>query len=141
MAPAIVSRATKSLALAAIRIYQRVVSPYKGYACAYRVHTGKASCSNLGLRAIQRYGLARGLGVLRMRFAQCAGAHRDHAPARTAVRHQEGGYCDLACDGVSCDALSCLGEGLECGPCEFPGGKGTDARRKRRRGATGSSGS
>jgi putative component of membrane protein insertase Oxa1/YidC/SpoIIIJ protein YidD len=51
----------KTLLLTLIRLYQRHVSPRKGFACAYRVHTGCASCSHLGYRAIRRYGVWQGL--------------------------------------------------------------------------------
>jgi len=53
----------RDLALLAITLYQRHLSPYKGFRCAYALHTGRASCSRLGYRAIRRHGL-RGLGLL-----------------------------------------------------------------------------
>ena len=37
----------RALALVAIGAYQRYVSPYKGFCCAYRAHTSRASCSAL----------------------------------------------------------------------------------------------
>ena len=37
-----------SAALAAIRFYQRWISPYKGFRCAYGAHSGRCSCSTLG---------------------------------------------------------------------------------------------
>ena len=49
----------KILALAAITLYQRFVSPRKGFSCAYRFHTGGPSCSVLGFRAVRRYGVHR----------------------------------------------------------------------------------
>ena len=58
----------KQLALAAIRLYQRHLSPHKGFCCAYRVHTGRASCSSLGYRAIRRFGLWLGLVILHRRL-------------------------------------------------------------------------
>ena len=47
----------RALALRAIGLYQRHLSPRKGFACAYRARTGGASCSELGFRAIRRFGL------------------------------------------------------------------------------------
>ena len=44
----------------AIGAYQRYLSPYKGFCCAYRAHTGRASCSALGARVIRRHGLLAG---------------------------------------------------------------------------------
>jgi len=40
----------KHLALWAIRAYQRHLSPWKGFRCAYRVLTGRDSCSAYGYK-------------------------------------------------------------------------------------------
>lgn len=111
----------RRLLLAAIRAYQRWVSPHKGFCCAYRVHTGRASCSTLGLRAVRRHGVFKGLGLIRRRTHLCGVAHRRHALA--GLRRVQGGFidCDLPC---SLDAdLSCL-EGMcdvaDCCSCDWP---------------------
>ena len=101
------------VALLAIFAYQRFVSPYKGFGCAYRVHTGCRSCSVLGYRAIRRHGLADGLAILRRRFARCAAAHRRYG-AFVGMGKAQRGVCDVGCDLPACDLPSC---GL---PCEFP---------------------
>lgn len=98
----------KRLALAAIRHYQRHLSPHKGFCCAYRHHTGRAGCSQLGYRAIQRYGLLSGIVVLRRRLIKCGVAHRRHI----TCRHRQAGFCDVGCD------LDC-GGGDNCSPCDF----------------------
>lgn len=110
------------MALAAIRFYQRRLSPGKGFSCAYRCHTGCASCSTLGLRAIRRHGLWTGLAMLGERLERCGVAHRrfgqpatQHAP-RGAWRSLQAGFCDAGCDGSDLDCLSA--------PCEIVGGCG-----------------
>lgn len=104
------------LALLAIGAYQRFLSPYKGFACAYRVHTGRASCSELGRRAIRRHGLWGGLQLLQRRTALCGEAHRCHATPHATTpplhRHAQRGLCDLSCD-LPCDS-----------PCDLPSGRG-----------------
>jgi len=99
----------RRLILFALRGYQRFVSPHKGFACAYRVHTGGASCSTLGLRAVRRFGALRGLGVLRRRLHLCGVAHRRFmTPLRRPPSAQRGDCdpgCDLPCD--VCDPGSC----------------------------------
>lgn len=130
------------LALAAIDAYKRWVSPFKGYACAYRVHTGADSCSTLGARAIRRYGLARGLGILRERTFLCGVAHRRYAAATTrrpAV--QQRGDCDIGCDAPDCDVLNGRTAGrvceflscCDCGPCDGWRRKQEESPRSRRR--------
>jgi putative component of membrane protein insertase Oxa1/YidC/SpoIIIJ protein YidD len=63
------------LALAAIRGYQRWLSPHKGFCCALRV-TGGASCSAYGYQVIERFGLHRGLGLLGRRLELCGHGSR-----------------------------------------------------------------
>ena len=122
----------RTLALAAIRLYQRFVSPHKGFACAYRVHTGRCSCSQLGFRAIRRFGVTKGWGLLRQRTGLCGVAHRRFTPLRPRPPARERGDCDLPCDfDISpspgkwgwCDFLSC---------CDFGSCGGSDAKKKRK---------
>ncbi|MBQ5946532.1 membrane protein insertion efficiency factor YidD [Massilia sp. ST3] len=102
------------LALWAIRLYQRHLSPLKGFSCAYRVHRGGAGCSAYGYRAIARHGLFTGLALLDRRLQRCGAAYR--APrARNPVLHHQRGDCDcLSCDlpGNDCDFSPC--DGLSC---------------------------
>ncbi|MDM5178982.1 membrane protein insertion efficiency factor YidD [Massilia sp. DJPM01] len=94
----------KTLALSAIGFYQRHLSPYKGFCCAYCAYTGNASCSVLGARAIRRYGVWDGLGVLQGRLQKCGIAYRRYAPPvppappRLLTRKNQGGFCDVPCD-------------------------------------------
>lgn len=133
----------KTLLLWAIRVYQRHVSPYKGFRCAYRAHTGRAGCSALGYRAVRRHGALAGLVVLRRRLHRCGVAHRRYSvPPPRPLRHQRGdcdlpcdGPCDLPCDGSCgpdgkrglsfCDLLNCC----DCGSCDIPGRKRKAAQR------------
>ncbi len=104
----------KFLALCLIRFYQRFISPYKGFSCAYRVHTGKASCSQLGYRAIRRHGLIGGVRVLRGRLACCSEAYHEHHQSSQSSHAQthrpagslraQGGFVDCGgCDVIPCD--------------------------------------
>jgi putative component of membrane protein insertase Oxa1/YidC/SpoIIIJ protein YidD len=137
----------RHLLLAAIRGYQRHVSPRKGFACAYRVHEGCASCSCLGLRAISRYGAWRGLGVLRLRLEQCRLVAGEHRGARRAPALAQAGFvdCDVPCDGSCVDVSACdaceIASCLDCGAgddCSYwPGSRRSTTdpvRRRRRRG-------
>ena len=88
----------RSAALFAITLYQRYLSPYKGYCCAYRSYTGGASCSMLGFRVIRRFGVWDGLKLLRDRLALCGVAYRRWVRARLPARKQKGFVEGLCCD-------------------------------------------
>ena len=99
------------LALWAIRFYQRFISARKGFSCAYAAYTGCASCSALGYRAIQRFGVWRGLAVLNGRLEKCGVAYRRYQPqANMRALAQQGGFLDCGgCDG--CDVPSSCNKG------------------------------
>jgi putative component of membrane protein insertase Oxa1/YidC/SpoIIIJ protein YidD len=65
---------TTAAAVGAINFYQRYVSPYKGFRCAYRVLRGRRSCSEFAKRAMRRVGLTGLWPLLRRRFGRCAAA-------------------------------------------------------------------
>ena len=100
----------RRLLLAAIRAYQRYLSPYKGFCCAYRLHTGRASCSNIGYRAVRRYGSISGLALIRQRTRLCGITNRRYSVGNQAILNPQRGVCDAGCD-------------APCAPdCNFSGG-------------------
>lgn len=144
-----VARGLRALALAAIRAYQRWVSPHKGFACAWRVHTGRASCSQLAARAVRRYGVWGGWVLLRQRLHLCGVAYRRHRPSpqppSTAAQRQrppaaQRGDCDLPC--IDLPDLDCTpGRRLDCfDACQVcdcgSGGSSKDNKRRDRKGRT-----
>ena len=129
----------RRIVLLAIRAYQRFVSPYKGFACAYRRHTGRASCSAFGYRAVRRHGVFSGLALIRSRTHLCGVVHRQHSCRSRPPVSQRGDCdpgCDLPCHGGfdlpggcdlpsgnsvarACDVFSCC----DCGGCDWPRGR------------------
>jgi putative component of membrane protein insertase Oxa1/YidC/SpoIIIJ protein YidD len=123
----------KLLALRLIEFYKRHVSPRKGFSCAYRCHTGRASCSTLGYRAIRRHGVLRGVGLLRQRLHLCGVAHRRWSPPARPLK-AEAGLCDMGCD-VPCD-LSFpveVGDALQICDCPCDCGDWGDRSKRRKR--------
>lgn len=127
----------KKLALAAIRCYQRLISPHKGFRCAYRALTGHASCSALGYRVIRRFGVWRGIRLLRQRLYKCGVAYRRYALPPGPLARQAGFIdcnCDLPCElpGASCsnEAGSCACDLLS--GCDAVGDCGGSSRKKAR---------
>lgn len=64
----------KSIAIAAIKFYQKKISPHKGYSCAHRVYHGGDSCSQYVKNQIVSRGTWRGIGSLWNRSFECKAA-------------------------------------------------------------------
>ena len=109
------------LALFAIRLYQRYVSPRKGFSCAYRLVYGGCGCSGVGYRLIRRYGVFSGCRLLRLRLAHCRYAYTHYcAPAQPPappVNRVNGMAYYQRGDCVPCDA-GCLDMG-GCDSCDL----------------------
>jgi uncharacterized protein len=121
----------KKIALLAIRGYQQYISPYKKFRCAYSVHTGRCGCSGIGYRAIRRFGVVDGIGVLRERLARCSDAHqahRSHAPLRPTLSKQAG-VCDLDCGGCDFDFGDVADHASNCVSCDC--GNWGDSKKKK----------
>jgi len=105
-----------SLAVALIDSYQRFVSPYKGFVCAYRArHRKRSSCSQFGKRAVERLGLLTGFSLIRRRFAKCHAAKQvlDYQTPRkreesNRVSPQASNCMDMDDSGLL--ACECLGQ-------------------------------
>ena len=106
----------RGLVIVAIRAYQRFVSPYKGFSCAYRVHTGRCSCSEFGRRAVERKGVFTGLLLIDARLQRCGSVHR--------LRGQQGV--------IDCDCGLDAGDVCNCADACSPGCDGCNGRSRRR---------
>jgi putative component of membrane protein insertase Oxa1/YidC/SpoIIIJ protein YidD len=65
------------VAVLVIAAYQRFISPYKGFVCAYRVLHGGQSCSAYAMAAFQQHGFVAGWYQMQRRFVSCAQAAED----------------------------------------------------------------
>ena len=61
----------KPLSVLSIDRYQRHISPYKGYRCAYGSLYGGMSCSTFGKYAISNHGVIHVITLLKTRFNEC----------------------------------------------------------------------
>ena len=108
----------------AIGGYQRFISPYKGFCCAYRARNRRrTSCSEFAKRITLRRGLLALPALLRERFKRCAAAARAMTHRRSDKRQQRdhavgtAGHAALDCAGEACVHGGCdaLGEAACCG--------------------------
>jgi putative component of membrane protein insertase Oxa1/YidC/SpoIIIJ protein YidD len=108
----------------AIGAYQRYLSPYKGFCCAYRAHTGKRSCSSYGRAIVQKLGLFAFLTSLPRQFERCKLAYQKlmaskvlmlaNAAPSNPKKKKNNDYgdcspCDVvdAASNLPCDAAPC----------------------------------
>ncbi len=77
------------IADAAIRAYQRRISPHKGWSCAVRVATGGPSCSAVVREIVRSRGVLRGVVPTVAQFLSCYRAASVMIPAQV----QGGGVC------------------------------------------------
>lgn len=92
----------KHLAVGGIELYQRYISPYKGYRCAYGVHVGGPSCSEYGKRAISDNGVMVGTVLLFRRFQECG-----QAAMRARNNPVRAGECSDCADSAMCWSIIC----------------------------------
>jgi len=64
------------LAILAISLYQRYLSPIKGFSCAYRVYHNTESCSSYVKRVFIEQDLQSAIVLANKRFQDCSRANR-----------------------------------------------------------------
>jgi uncharacterized protein len=64
------------LAVSAIRLYRRCISPYKGFRCAHHALHQQGSCSHYGLHVFREHPPRQAWRLLQGRFRECMLAHR-----------------------------------------------------------------
>jgi len=108
----------KPVVLYGIILYQRYISPYKRWCCAYAVLHGGPSCSNYARTAIEEYGVVEGGILVLRRLWECQEAaavlqRSVHQVARPSpkMHHGDGSeecgeMCGLTC--AACCAAGCL---------------------------------
>ncbi|MEQ1529821.1 MAG: membrane protein insertion efficiency factor YidD [Methylococcales bacterium] len=111
----------------AIGFYQRYLSPYKGFCCAYRAHTGGHSCSAYARIINRRLGAFALLRAMPRQFARCRAAYEalTKDPARTKPRNRQNKksrwYDNCDCSG--CNAIDCdvpINAPCKSHHCELP---------------------
>ena len=118
------------ISLTLIALYQRFISPYKGFHCAHHQLNKGDTCSNAVKSLVHQHGLIKAWPKIQQRFTGCRqaydilrsqsfSAHERSSGARTDL------FCDFPCD-LPCDAsvADCgsgkSGSSRECvSPCDL----------------------
>ena len=87
-----------------ISIYQRKLSPYKGFSCAHRCLHGSDSCSEFTKKQILDKGVFSSVKTIKQRFGEC----RDAALLiRQGSAKAQRGDCDPGCGSCAFDIGGC----------------------------------
>jgi uncharacterized protein len=92
-----------------IGAYQRYLSPHKGFCCAYRVHTGRRSCSAYARSITQQLGFFALFAALPEQFRRCQFAYQAIAIAAENNQNnnnEKDNTCKDMCD--PCAAAACF---------------------------------
>lgn len=116
-----------SAAASAIGLYQRYVSPYKGFCCAYRAQTGRRSCSAYGKAIATRLGFVALIQALPRQFDRCRSSWVALSVASRGRQFNAGGQSKedqrkdkRECDPFdACDVLD-IARNADCGACDVP---------------------
>jgi putative component of membrane protein insertase Oxa1/YidC/SpoIIIJ protein YidD len=63
------------MAVGAIGLYRRYLSPLKGFSCAHNAVHRRGSCSSFGLKVFERYRFGPAMTLLRRRLDDCRRAY------------------------------------------------------------------
>ena len=102
------------LSISAINLYQRYLSPHKGYCCAHRVYTGEDSCSQYAKVAIAEHGLFSAFPLIREQFDRCSFAAQELKDKHKKKSKNNGNTCNECIP--SCDAFSTCNDIGNCHP-------------------------
>lgn len=101
-----------------ITLYQRHISPRKGFRCAHATHFGGDSCSGAIKKIILKDGLISGRKKIKNRFTQCSYAYQIIKSKQEDKKEER--KCEQYCDCSGLPSPSCKGSpDLDCDlPCD-----------------------
>lgn len=124
------------MALQCIVFYQKWISPYKGFCCAYKHRTGGHSCSQYALKVVRRFGVWGLIRGLPEQFDRCHHAYLElqKDQEEEEKKKKDSSWCDCmptdcgvptkscstgdsgasSCDAISCDSLPCDATPCDC---------------------------
>lgn len=104
------------LAIRSIELYQRHISPHKGFCCAYRIAHNDLSCSEFAKRQIAASGFFKALTDIRERFKDCKQAALQLSKSSERKKSKDDRLIDRCC---YCDPGVCS---VIPGDCSVAGG-------------------
>jgi putative component of membrane protein insertase Oxa1/YidC/SpoIIIJ protein YidD len=111
--------------IALIVFYQKYISPYKGFRCAYAALNHGDSCSRAIRKIIEVDGIVGGWKRIKSQFFMCSLAYDTLLEEKNNDEAKKKKRCMDRCDVDPCQALNCIpekwckGDGAD-GGCDLP---------------------
>lgn len=107
----------------AIGVYQRYISPYKGFRCAHHAHTGQRSCSAYARGVVKKLGAFALINAMPRQFERCKAAYAAILETRAtsnSVEDKKNNRWYDNCDCGGCDIpFNIFGKANQCDlPCD-----------------------
>lgn len=106
-----------------IRLYQKYISPYKGFQCAHACLYNDVSCSDAVITIIESNGLTMSLDKIKERFKECREAYLilSHKDKRNKSNKDNKNHWYDCCDPTSaCDVAECVSGRKHCDLPDLP---------------------
>lgn len=90
------------LSIGGIKLYQKFISPRKGFGCAYRIKHGGTGCSGAIIKIIEENSVFEWRKLIRERFDNCTKAAQELKKEKNKkckkCKNIGGDACDFGCD-------------------------------------------
>ena len=98
------------VAIYLINFYQKYISPYKGYCCAYRVYHNDISCSEFAKNSFNNLRFFHAISNIKQRFKECKISAQNLKQEQECCKSEKFKKFDkcIGCINNGCNAIACL---------------------------------
>ena len=90
------------ISIKSIVLYQKHISPHKGYCCAYRYYTGEDSCSEYTKNMIIKLGFFKSIPYFFSRIKECKNVYLMNEHKTDTKKNEKVDICNEACGVLAC---------------------------------------
>ena len=112
-----------NVAVLIIRIYQKFISPHKGFSCAHANLFNGASCSEEIINIINSKGIIQGHDKIKLRFEECRNAYlilSSKDKDKKMKNRKTSTWLDCCDCSSSCDVAECFSGSKHCDLPDLP---------------------
>ena len=93
-----------------INLYQKYLSPHKGYCCAYKVYHNDVSCSEFTKNSIKNLGFFQAMSSIKQRFQDCKISEKNIREEKECCQSENFKKFDdsIGCTSNACNVGACF---------------------------------